>query len=330
MDVEMVKSTLEAEGLDFTLHHIKSKNDFLKSIHDSDYDIVLADYSIPGFDGLSALNLAQSIKPESPFIIISGTIGEETAIDVIKQGATDYVLKQRLSRLVPAIVRALSEAKEKVERKKAQKELRLSHDKLHKALVQTVNSLALAVETRDPYVSGHQQRVAQLASEIATALSLGEEAVEGIFLAGNLHDIGKINIPSGILSKPGILNDLEIALIKNHSQVGYDILKGIDFPWPIALTVYQHHEKLDGSGYPLGIKGDEMLFEARIIGVADVVEAMSSHRPYRPARGVKHALEEISDNAGLLYDREVVDCCLDLFQNKGFTFTYQEEHKHFF
>jgi HD-GYP domain-containing protein (c-di-GMP phosphodiesterase class II) len=152
-------------------------------------------------------------------------------------------------------------------------------------------------------------------------MGLPEEQIEGIHMAGLVHDIGKINVPAEILSKPGRLNDLEFGLIKAHAQVGYGILDGgIDFPWPVAEIVFQHHERIDGSGYPQGLSGEEILLEARILSVADVVEAMASHRPYRPARGIDAALEEISQNRGILYDPEVVDTCLKLFIEKGFKF----------
>jgi len=165
---------------------------------------------------------------------------------------------------------------------------------------------------------GHQQRVSQLAVRIAQEMKLPEDKIEGIRIASLIHDIGKIGLPTEILTKPTKLSDIELNLIKGHSQIGYDILKSIDFHYPIAQIVRQHHERLDGSGYPQGLKDGEILLEARIIGVADVVEAMSSHRPYRPALGTDKALEEISQNKGILYDPEVVDICLKLFREKGF------------
>ncbi|HID87880.1 MAG TPA: HD-GYP domain-containing protein [Anaerolineae bacterium] len=155
---------------------------------------------------------------------------------------------------------------------------------------------------------------------IAREMGLPEEQFEGIRIAGLIHDIGKINVPAEILSKPGPLSELEFGLIQAHPQVGHDILKTIEFPWPVAQIVLQHHERMDGSGYPQGLSDDNILLEARILGVADVVEAMASHRPYRPPRGLDKALEEISRNRGILYDPEVVDACLKLFTEKGFTF----------
>jgi HD-GYP domain-containing protein (c-di-GMP phosphodiesterase class II) len=176
------------------------------------------------------------------------------------------------------------------------------------------------IEAKDPYTSGHQQRVSQLATAISKELNLSPDKIEGIRIASLIHDIGKIGIPSEILSKPIALTDIEFSLIKGHSQIGYDILKPIDFSYPIAQIVLQHHERTDGSGYDQGLKGNKILLEARIIGVADVVEAMSSHRPYRPALGIDKALEEITQKKGIFYDPEVSDACLRLFKEKGFKF----------
>jgi PAS domain S-box-containing protein/putative nucleotidyltransferase with HDIG domain len=187
-------------------------------------------------------------------------------------------------------------------------------------LEDTVRAIATIVEMRDPYTSGHQIRVAELASAIAKQMGLPDEQVHAIHLAGVVHDLGKIQIPAEILSKPGKITDLEYRLIKTHAQAGYDILKGIDFPWPIAQMVLQHHERMDGSGYPQGLKGDQILLEARILGVADVVEAMSSHRPYRASLGIEVALEEITRSRGTLYDPQVVDACLALFREQHYAF----------
>ena len=192
--------------------------------------------------------------------------------------------------------------------------------KLRKALGGTIQVLVAAVETRDPYTAGHQQRVTHLARAIASEMGLSLGQIEGIRMAGAIHDIGKIAVPAEILSKPGKITETEFGIIKTHPQVGYDILKGIEFPWPVAKIVLQHQERLDGSGYPAGLKGDEIILEARILAVADVVEAMASHRPYRPALGIDRALEEISKNRGILYDADVVDACVRLFREKGFKF----------
>jgi len=205
-------------------------------------------------------------------------------------------------------------------RKRAEEEVQRSLEKLQKAFEGVVQAMAMAMEMRDLYTSGHQQRVSQLACAIAVEMDLPEEDVEGLRVAGLLHDLGKIAVAAEILSKPGKINEYEFALIKAHPQIAFDILKGIEFPWPVAQIILQHHERLDGSGYPGGLKGEEILLEARILGVADVVEAMSSHRPYRPALGLADALEEISQKQGRLYDPSVVQTCVQLFAKGGFSF----------
>jgi PAS domain S-box-containing protein len=190
--------------------------------------------------------------------------------------------------------------------------------RLQQSMLQTVRAISGIVEMRDPYTSGHQSRVAELARAIAQRMGLPEEQAQAIHLAGLVHDLGKIRIPAEILSKPGRLNEVEYSLIKMHPQSGYEILKGIDFAWPIAQTVLQHHERLDGSGYPQGLKGEEILLGARILSVADVVEAISSHRPYRPSLGIDAALEEIRRARGVLYDPQVVDDCVALLREPGY------------
>jgi PAS domain S-box-containing protein len=189
---------------------------------------------------------------------------------------------------------------------------------LRRSLEDSIQAIASTVEMRDPYTSGHQKRVADLAVAIAMAMGLDEEKIHGIHLAGVIHDLGKITVPAEILAKPGKISAIEFQLIKGHAQAGYDILKDISFPWPIANVVREHHERLDGSGYPRGIKGGEILLESRIMAVADVVEAMASHRPYRPSLGIEPALNEIERGRGTAYDPAVVDACLKLFREDGF------------
>lgn len=204
--------------------------------------------------------------------------------------------------------------------KKAEEDLKRTVERLRKITGATVQAMAQTVEVRDPYTAGHQKRVADLARAIATRMGLSADQVDGIRMAGAIHDIGKISVPAEILSKPGLLSPLEFSLIKTHSQIGYDILKDIEFPWDIASMVLQHHERLDGSGYPQGITGDRILLEAKILTVADVVEAMASHRPYRPSLGLDKALEEIKGKRGRFYDSDVVDACVALFAEHKFTF----------
>jgi PAS domain S-box-containing protein/putative nucleotidyltransferase with HDIG domain len=217
----------------------------------------------------------------------------------------------------------LSVARDITDRKQAEAEVQHSLEKLKKALDGTVLAVANTVEMRDPYTAGHQRQVAQLAGAIAQEMGFSPQRVEGMRVLGCLHDIGKIAIPAEILSKPGRLSRMEFTLIKDHPRVGYEIIKDIEFPFPLAEGILQHHERLNGSGYPQGISGPDIILEARILGVADVVEAMASHRPYRRALGIDRALEEISRNRGILYDHEVVDICLTLFHEKGFSFSNQ-------
>lgn len=202
------------------------------------------------------------------------------------------------------------------ERKTALEALKKSRDALHSSLEETVKSLALAAEKRDPYTAGHQMRVDLLACAIARELNLPEEQIEGLHFAALLHDIGKISLPSEYLAKPARLSAQERAIIKCHTEVGYEILKNIPFPWPVADIVYQHHEHLDGSGYPRGLTDKDLLLESKILAVADVVEAMSSHRPYRPSLGLDTALDEIRTGRGILYHAESVDACLRLIAEK--------------
>jgi PAS domain S-box-containing protein/putative nucleotidyltransferase with HDIG domain len=188
------------------------------------------------------------------------------------------------------------------------------------SLETTVGAIARTLEMRDPYTAGHQQRTSRLAVAIARVLEMPEERIQGLFLAGIIHDVGKGNVPAEILNKPGKLSKLEFALIQEHAEAGYNIVRGIDFPWPVAEMVRQHHERLDGSGYPRGLRGDEILAEAKILAVADVVESMMSHRPYRAALGVEAALTEIENNKGRLFDPAAVEACITLFRDKGFSF----------
>lgn len=205
------------------------------------------------------------------------------------------------------------------ERKKAETELHKLLEKLRRAMGATIQALNMAVERRDPYTAGHHRRVADLARTLATEMSLPRERIEGLRMAASIHDLGKISIPTEILSKPSELNETEMAWLKSHPRIGYEILKTIEFPWPIAEIVLQHHEKMDGSGYPQGLQGEDILLEARILCVADVIEAMVSHRPYRPAYTLDDSLLEIKKNKGVFYDCDVVETCLRLFKKKKYT-----------
>jgi len=205
-----------------------------------------------------------------------------------------------------------------IEHRRVEENLKEVLAKLRKALGGTIQVVASIVERRDPYTAGHQRRVANLARAIATEMGLSQDQRDAIRLSGIIHDVGKISVPAEILTYPGRLGEPEMALIKRHPDIGYETIRMIDFPWAIAEIVRQHHERMDGSGYPQGLSGEHIMMEARVIGVADVVEAMASHRPYRPALGLDKALDEISRNRGILYDAVVVDATLKLLKEKGF------------
>jgi putative nucleotidyltransferase with HDIG domain len=203
-------------------------------------------------------------------------------------------------------------------RREAEDKLQQTLESLKRAVGTTIQVLVSALESRDPYTAGHQSRSADLARAIATEMRLDQDKIDGIYMAGIVHDIGKIAIPAEILIKPTKLTNIEFSLIKQHAQSGYEMLKDVESPWSLSEIVYQHHERMDGSGYPRNLKGDKILMEARILSVADVVEAMASHRPYRAALGIEVALEEIEKNKGILYDEAVADACLKLFREKGY------------
>jgi len=446
-DALLVVRVLQKGGYDPAYERVETRDAMGEALERETWDIIISDYTMPHFSGLAALKLYKEKGLDIPFIIVSGTIGEEAAVAAMISGAHDYVMKKNLTRLVPAIQRELGEAESRRKRKraeeallnekerflslvdnapfgmimveqdgnfqyfnskfeewfgytlydspnsktwfqkaypdpayrhsvistwktdieklkageqikntfevtckdgsikivdfipvqmesgqflvacnditsriKAEKALTQSMDKLARAMSGIVDVIAMAVESRDPYTAGHQRRVANLAASIATEMGLTADQIDGIRMVGTIHDLGKISIPAEILSMPRKLTGIEFNLIKTHPKVGFDILKDIEFPWPIAQITLQHHERIDGSGYPLGLKGEEILIESRVLAVADVVEAIASHRPYRPALGIDKALEEIVQNKGILYDADVVETCVRLFREKGFSF----------
>ena len=204
------------------------------------------------------------------------------------------------------------------ELRRAEQEIERSVAKLRRAVQSTIEVVSTIGELRDPYTHGHEHRVGEFATAIATEMELPADRIEGVRVAGYLHDVGKIAVPAEILSRPTRLSKVEFELVKQHAQQSYEILKRVEFPWPVAEAAWQHHERLDGSGYPRGLKGGEIILEARLLAVADTVEAMASHRPYRPALGIEAALAEIETNRGRLYDPTIVDACLRLFRVKEY------------
>jgi PAS domain S-box-containing protein/putative nucleotidyltransferase with HDIG domain len=445
-DAELVVRELREAGVKVDWIRVDSAEGFENALRDFVPEIILADYSLPQFDALAALDIYRESGMHVPFILVTGTQSEEVAVACIKKGADDYVLKSSLRRLPAAVANALEKNQAERERSLALSALRhreamyrlitdntrdliaiiglngkfiytspsfkevlgydkteldntpvfelihpsdgdawrdalssssdaptivISHrfrhkdgswrtfgsslrwatdedpktedsavvvsrditdrvaaeevlkstlDKLRRTVDGTVSALAATAERRDPYTAGHQRRVMQLACAIGREMGLSDDQIEGIRVAAMLHDLGKIYIPAEILNKPGMLSEIEFGMIRTHSEVGYDILRTIEFPWPIADMVLQHHERMDGSGYPTGIKGDAIMVEARILAVADVVEAMASHRPYRPALGIQEALEEINAHKDQLYDPAVVEACNRVFDHGQFIF----------
>lgn len=255
-----------------------------------------------GYKSMASFPLIHSKKIIGSLNIYAGTNNcfKSSEIKILKEVANDIAIGVRSLRY--------------------KNELENNYFKFKKALYETIDAIAMISERRDPYTAGHQKRVAILASAIAKELKLSEDMIEGIYLTSIIHDIGKMNVPLSILSKPTSLSEGETMLIQSHCQEAYNILKNIEFPWPVAEIILQHHERISGSGYPNRLKGDDTLLEAKILAVADTIEAMSSHRPYRPAIGLQKAVKEILKNRGKLYDSLTVDICVDLIENKKFKF----------
>ena len=309
----------------------------------TDIDVVVSDIILPGVTGVELLQFIREAAPRVQVILMTGEPTVETAAEAVRAGALDYLSKpigkQAVLRSVEhaARVKTLDDERERLAlidreyRRDLQQlvdqqttELRETNERLRRTIEGTIHAMTLVVESRDPYTAGHQQHVASLARAIAQELALPEDRTEGLYLAGMIHDLGKIGVPAEILSKPGRLTDPEMSLIRTHPEVGFTILRGIQFPWPIAEIVRQHHERLDGSGYPRGLKGEDILLDARIIAVADVTEAMASHRPYRPALGIDRAIEEIERRKGTLYEPQAVDACVRLFSTARFAFDRED------
>jgi PAS domain S-box-containing protein len=454
-DAVLLLRTLKRSGYEPAAHRVQSADEMALALADGTWDIIFCDYHMPGFSGLDAIALLKMMALDIPLIVVSGAIGEETALDCIHRGASDYIMKGNLARLGLAVERTLEKKdmrdrhrKAEAQREDALEALRQSENKyrtilesikegyyesdlkgnitffnnalceiwgypeeelmglnnqtytdvptakklyqahnrvyrtgepgrmfdyeiiqkdktrrhvqssfallkdtdgkamgfrglvrditelkqmdkarqeslerLHKSLGATINAVAGMVESRDPYTAGHQRRVADLADAMAREMRLEESRIEGLRMAGMIHDLGKIAIPSEILTKPTKLTQVEYQIVQTHAQSGYDILKDIDFPWPIARMVLEHHERIDGSGYPNHRRDGDILMESKILAIADVLEAMASHRPYRPSLGIAPALDEIAKNKGILYDDDVADVCLKLFAEKRFSFT---------
>jgi putative two-component system response regulator len=321
--------------------------DQARLLFDADnWDVVVTDIIMPGAGGVDLLQRVREQDPTTQVVLITGEPSVDTAAAAVRLGAFDYMSKPvsrtEICRVVGAAAnhkglqddnRRLAAENEtyrkRLEAALADQSLELAEEvdshgatleNLRKALGATIEAMARTVEMRDPYTAGHQRRVADLARAIATAMGLGFDARDAIRMAASIHDIGKVAIPAEILSRPRRLTESEFSLVREHARFGFELLEPIEFPWPVAEIVQQHHERLDGSGYPEGLSGDAIRTEARILAVADVVEAISSHRPYRPALGTAAALEELTTHRGTLYDPAVVDACIRVLRDDGFEF----------
>ena len=295
-------------------------NSALELMDQQEIDVVVSDINMLEMDGIELLKIVRE-RFDSDVIIMTGYIDDFSYEEIVGLGASDFIQKPaRIKEVVARIQRVLKERKTFKDRNAALEALQENLEQFQNAMVGTIKAISLAIELRDPYTAGHQLRVAELACAIGEELALPEDVVYGLHMASVLHDLGKITIPAEILTRPGKLNALEYGIIQNHVQAGFDIIKKIECPWPLADIVLQHHERMDGSGYPNGLSGNEILLEARILAVADVFETISSHRPYRPSLGINKAVEEIVSNKGILYDEAVVDVCSALFEEKNFKF----------
>ncbi|MGE5421847.1 MAG: HD domain-containing phosphohydrolase [Ignavibacteriales bacterium] len=311
---ELINRAFESHRQDFKVNFRHNLSEAFQYLTIELPDIVICDWMLPDGRGSEILQ-ADPEKLLFPVVVMTSHGNEELAVEAMKAGALDYVVKSpdTFAQMPDFVLREIREWEHIIARRSAEM-------KLQQVLLQTVEALAVLVEKRDPYTSGHQKRVSQLSTMIALHMHLNPDAIHGIYIASILHDIGKITIPSEFLNKPGKLEPMEFTIIKTHPQMAHDMLKSIDFNTPVAEIILQHHERLDGSGYPRGLKDSDILLEAKILTVADVVEAMASHRPYRASLGIDAALDEISQNAGTLYDPMVVNCCLELFRSERFTF----------
>ena len=321
--LRLLTDLLKAEG--YEVRSAINGSLALESAFGNPPELVLLDICMPEMDGFEVCRRlkANPKTNEVPVIFISALAETDEKLQGFELGAVDYVTKPYQRQELLARVHAhveLTRLRSHLEVivQERTEELREKEEKLRTSLIDFITALSATLEMRDPYTAGHQRRVAHLANAIAIELGLSQDQINGLYLSSVVHDFGKILVPAEILSKPGRLNDLEYGLIKMHPQTGHEILKGIDFPWPIAQTVLQHHERQGGNGYPRGLKDSEILPEAKILAVADVVEAMVSHRPYRAGLGVEVALHELRKNRGELYDPVVVDACLSLFLEKGY------------
>jgi putative two-component system response regulator len=294
-----------------TLHVGKNGQEGIELFRAHNPDVVITDIKMPVMDGLEMAGNIKNSAQETPVIVVTAFSERDYFMQAIKIGVDCYVTKPVDTEiLLQAIARSAMARFQ-------QRELNKARHTLLDALTNTIAVLSRAIEMRDPYTDGHQKRVSQLAAAIAAEMGLPAERITGVKFGALIHDVGKMGIPAELLTTSRKLTPQELAIMRTHPASGADILSEADFPWPVRDMVMQHHERVDGSGYPAGLKGEEILLEARIIAVADVVESMASHRPYRPALGLEAGVAEISGQRGVLYDAQVVDACVRVIERAG-------------
>ena len=334
-DEQSIRATFEIflkrEGHEVLL--AEDVSEALKIASEQKLDLVITDIIMPKATGIEFLSGFDSKNKNIPIIVMTGEPTIETAKEALKFNANDYLIKPvSKETLIKAVKYALSEKSlvdKKIQLEMENERYRNNLEKLvqertlalSKAVNGTIDTIVQILQHKDPYTAGHERRVGAISLAIAGKMGMDEDHQKCIYFAGYLHDIGKLYIASEILSKPGKLSEGEFAVVKEHVDNGYKLTKNIELPWPVADIILQHHERLDGSGYPNGLKGDEIGIEARILAIADVIEAMTAHRPYRPGFGLDVALEEIKNNMGVLYDKDVVNAAVELFEKDNYDLT---------
>jgi len=312
-DARLIAEMLSEVPSDVDLDQCSTLAQAIERVAMNSIDVVLLDLALPDSQGIETFVRLQASAPNVAVVVLSGNTDTREAVRTVEEGAQDFLVKGRVDGelLIRSMRYALGRHEADIELRSSESRLLESNAQLRHMVYDVAEAMGRVVEARDPYTQGHQERVSRIGGQLAADMGLSAEDIEAVEMAGLVHDIGKMCVPAEILSRPGKLTYVEMDLIRQHPLKSYEILKGIAFPWPVAEIALQHHERMDGSGYPNGLLGEATLKTARVLAVADVVEAMSSHRPYRPALGIDCALAELSDNSAL-YDAEVVASCLGL------------------
>jgi putative two-component system response regulator len=332
----MLKRMLEREG--YACETAEDAEKAILNLLSHKIDLVISDVRMPGKSGIQLMEEIKQNRPEIATLIMTGLGDKQIADAAISAGSSGYLYKpfqkiQVLASVSHALKARVLDLQNRFEMENLEgvitekdRGLNAADAKLKKTLESIVKAMSLAIESRDPYTAGHQQRVAKVAAAIAAEMGYSEDQIQNLKMACLIHDIGKISVPAEILCKPGKLSEAEYNIIKDHPRIGYNILKEIEFSYPLADIIHQHHERLDGSGYPFGLKDSQIHLDAKILAVADVVEAMISHRPYRPALGIRIAMDEIISKKGRLYDPEIVDACQKVIEIGDLKLLYELSH----